>query len=128
MRTLLLILTCFIALSSIISGLMMISNPAGDLYNLPLSLLDGTPFTDYLVPGILLTLIVGIVNLHAVFYIVEQHPYRYNWAMAGGFIIIAWIIVQIILISMLQWLHFIYFFVGVLIILIAYQLKGKWAV
>ena len=121
-------MTCFIALSSMISGLMMMSNPEGDVYNLPLSLLNGTPFNDYLVPGLLLTLIVGNVNLHAVFLNVEQHPYRYNWAMAGGFIIIAWIIVQVLLINMVNWLHFIYFFVGIFIILISYHLKGKWGV
>lgn len=128
MRTLLFLMTCFIALSSIISGLMMMSNPNGEIFNLPLSLLNGTPFNDYLLPGILLTLIVGIVNLHAVFYNVQNHPYRYDWAMAGGFIITVWIMVQVILTGMIHWLHFIYFLVGVLIILIAYQLKGKWAV
>jgi len=37
-------------------------------------------------------------------------------------------LVQLLLIQAAHWLHFIYLGIGLLIILIAYQLKGKWAV
>ena len=128
MRSLLFILVSFIAVTSTLSGLLMISNPDGGVLNLPRSLLDGTPFNDFLIPGILLTGAVGFVNLLAVFYNLQRHPNRYNWAIAGGMMISGWIITQMILIQTIHWLHFIYLGVGMRIILIAYQLKGKWAV
>jgi hypothetical protein len=128
MKTLLFILVCFIAITATLSGLLMISNPDGGILNLPLSLLQGTPFRNYLVPGILLTVFVGGVNLTAVIYNIQRHPNRYGWAMAGGFIISGWIIVQMILIHAVHWLHFIYLGIGLLIMLMAYQIKGKWAV
>ena len=128
MRSLLFILVSFIAVTSTLSGLLMISNPDGGVLNLPLSLLDGTPFNDFLIPGILLTAVVGFVNLLAVFFNLQRHPNRYNWAIAGGMMISGWIITQMILIQTIHWLHFIYLGVGMLIILISYQLKGKWAV
>jgi hypothetical protein len=128
MRTILFILVSFIAVTATLSGLLMISNPGGQIMNLPLGLLKTTPFKDYLIPGILLTVLVGGVNLLAVFYNLQRSPNRYNWAMAGGILIVGWIVVQVILISSLHWLHFIYLIVGVAIVLIAYQLKGKWAV
>jgi hypothetical protein len=106
----------------------MIRNPNGGVLNLPRSLLDGTPFNYFLIPGILLTTIVGFVNLLAAFYNLQRHPNRYNWAIAGGMMISGWVITQMILIQTIHWLHFIYLGVGLLIILIAYQLKGKWAV
>ena len=81
-----------------------------------------------MVPGILLTIIVGGVNLFAIFYNIQRHDKRYSWAMAGGFLLIGWLIAQMILIRTLHWLHFIYLGIGLLIILIAFQLKGKWAV
>jgi len=128
MKTILFILVSFIAITAALSGLLMISNPDGGLLNLPLSLLGNTPFKDYRIPGILLTTFVGGVNLVAVFFHLQKNPGRYNWAMAGGFMISLWILVQLLLIQAAHWLHFIYLGIGLLIILIAYQLKGKWAV
>ena len=128
MKTFLFILLSFIAITSTLSGLLMISNSGGGILNLPLSLLDGTPFKDFLVPGILLTTIVGAVNLLAVFHNIKRHSDRYKWAIAGGIMISGWIVVQIILIHAAHWLHFLYLGIGILIILLAYQLKGKWAV
>jgi len=128
MKTILFILVSFIAITAALSGLVMISNPDGGLLNLPLSLLENTPFINYRIPGILLTTFVGGINLVAVFLNLQRHPGRYNWAMAGGFMISIWILVQLLLIQAAHWLHFIYLGIGLLIILIAYQLKGKWAV
>ena len=127
MKILLFILILFIAATSTLSGILMITDPNGGLLKLELALLSGTPFKNFLIPGILLS-IVGGVNLIALFYNIQKHPRRYNWAITGGFLISAWIIVQMILITVLYWLQFIYLGVGLLIILIAYQLKGKWAV
>ena len=128
MKTLLFILSCFIAVTALISGLLLISNPDGEILHLPLSLLQGTPFKNYLVPAIILTLIVGGINLAAVILNLRGNPGRFNWAMAGGFVVCGWIIIQMMLIHAAHWLHFIYLGIGLLIILIAYQLKGKWAV
>jgi hypothetical protein len=128
MKTILFILVSFIAFTATLSGLLMISKPDGSILNLPVSLLASTPFNDYLLPGIFLTTLVGMVNLLAVFYNLQRHPSRYNWAMAAGFMISIWILVQLLLIQAAHWLHFICLGIGVLIILIAYQLKGKWAV
>jgi hypothetical protein len=128
MKTLLFILVAFIAVTSTLSGLLMISKPDGSILNLPLTLLKGTSFKNFLLPGILLTVIVGGTNLLAVFYNMQRHPKCYNWALAGGIMISGWIIVQIMILNAAHWLHFVYLSVGLIIILIAYQLKGKWAV
>lgn len=128
MKTLLFILVSFVALTSVISGLIMMSDPEGVILNMSVSLLGGTPFRDFLIPGIILATVVGGVNLLAVAYNMNRHPSRYNWALAGGLMITGWIVVQMLLIQMANWLHFLYLIVGILIILTAYQLKGKWVV
>ncbi|MBK7123911.1 MAG: hypothetical protein IPH68_14640 [Chitinophagaceae bacterium] len=128
MKTLLFILVAFVALTSFISGLIMMSDPEGVILNMSVSLLEGTPFRDFLIPGIILATVVGGVNLLAVAYNLNRHRSRYNWALAGGLLITGWIVVQMLLIQMANWLHFLYLGIGVLIILTAYQLKGKWAV
>jgi hypothetical protein len=105
----------------------MISKPNGEILGLSLSLLEPTPFINYLIPGILLAILVGAVNLVAVFFNIQRNANRYNWAIAGGIMINGWIIAQMILIQTAHWLHFLYLGTGVFIILLAYQLKGKWA-
>jgi hypothetical protein len=128
MKTFLFILISFIAVTSTLSGLTMINDPNGRILGLSPDLLEGTPFKDYLVPGLLLTTVVGGINIIAVYTNLTRSTNRYNWSIAGGVIITGWIIAQMILIHSIHWLHFIYFSAGTFIALIAYQLKGKWAV
>ncbi|MDP4285198.1 MAG: hypothetical protein Q8891_12295 [Bacteroidota bacterium] len=125
-KLLLFFLTAFVALTSTLSGLVMIIDPKGETLNLSLALLKETPFKNFAIPGILLLGVVGGVNLIALFYNIKQHPNRYNWAMIGGLITIAWIIVQMMLIHTIHWLHFLYLDIALIIILISYQLKIKW--
>jgi hypothetical protein len=54
MKTILFILIAFVALTATFSGLLLISNPDGDILKLSLKLLEGTYFHDFLLPGILL--------------------------------------------------------------------------
>lgn len=128
MKSLLFFLVAFIAISASLSGLLLISEPDGSILNLPVSILEATPFKDFLIPGIILTGVVGGINLLAVFFNLQRHTNRYNWALAGGITITGWIIAQMILIQTAHWLHFVYLAAGILIMLVAWQLKGKWAV
>lgn len=128
MKTLLFILIALITVTTTISGLLMISAPNGSILGLSTELLANTPFNDFMMPGILLTLFVGSINLLAIFFHMERSKRRYNWSMAGGVTITIWIIVQMILIQAIHWIELLYLGFGILVILIAYQLKGKWAV
>jgi hypothetical protein len=128
MKTVLVMLISFVAITTIVSGLMLVNNPGGEVLNLPLSLLQQTPFTDFLIPGILLALVVGGINLVALIANIQQKPNRYSWAIAGGVVLIGWIVCQVILIQTVNWLHFVYLGIGCLMVLTAFQLKGKWVV
>lgn len=126
MKTLLLVLISFVALTGTVSGLIMMSDPGGVILNLPIGLLQDTPFKDFMIPGLLLFTIVGGVNLLAVFFNMQRNPNRYNWAMAAGISITGWIVVQLLLIGYGNLLHYLYLGIGILVFLLAYQLKGKW--
>lgn len=128
MKTVLFVLVSFIAVTANLSGLLLISQPDCSILKLPLSLLEGTPFKTYLIPGVLLVVFVGIVNLLAVFFNLRSHQSRYDWAMAGGVSVVVWFLSQLILIQTVHWLHVAYFGIGLIIFLLAYQLKGKWIV
>ena len=102
----------------------MISDPKGQAFNLPTRLLENSPFNDFIIPGILLT-IIGAINLFAVFFNMQRQFNRYNWSMAGGVLVSGWIVLQMILVQDFYWLHFVLLLAGILIMLISLQLKGK---
>ena len=124
MKTLLFILISVIGITATSSGLIMISDPKGQAFNLPTRLLENSPFNDFIIPGILLT-IIGAINLFAVFFNMQRQFNRYNWSMAGGVLVSGWIVIQMILVQDFYWLHFVLLLAGILIMLISLQLKGK---
>jgi len=122
MKSFLFLLVLAITITSLLSGLQMISNPEGGTFNLQVNLLGGTPFKNFMVPGLILTSFVGSVNLIAVLYTIQSHPCRFIWSIAGGILICIWSLVELILIFPF-WQHFISLTMGVLIIVLAYRLK-----
>ena len=128
MKTFLNLLLGFVAMSSTFSGLLLILQPDGSVLNLSTSLLAGTPFHDFSIPGLLLSVVVGGIHLVAIVQNMKHAASRYTWAMAAGIVLAGWIIIQMLLIHALNWLQFLYLFIGALTIFTSYQLKGKWAV
>jgi hypothetical protein len=125
MKSFLFLSISFVALTSTLSGIVMMSVPDGVILNLPLSLLKDTPFKTYFLPGLLLTVIVGGTNFMAVYYNLIVHPKRYNWAMAAGLVLCIWMLGQISLFNAIFWIDVIMILIGLMIFLIAYQLRGK---
>lgn len=122
MKSALFILIMFVALTSIVSGLLMISDPPGRLLNLSTDLLRNTEFKNFLIPGILLVT-VGCVNLFAGFCIAQQYHSRYKWSIVGGLFISGWILVQIFMIDAFHPLQIFYLLIGIAIIYLAVQLE-----
>ena len=128
MKLLLFLLTAFVALTAIVCGALLVSYPDGTVFNMSTALLKGTPFSNYFAPGLILCIVVGGTNLVAVLLNMQTHPLRYNWAIAGAVMLIGWVIIQMLLIAVLHWLQFVYLGIGLMMILLSWQLKGKWAV
>ncbi len=125
MKFFLLILVAFVSLTALLSGLLLMSIPDGSILNLSVSILKNTHFSNFQFPGFLMVLIVGLVNLLALFYIMQHHPLRYNYALAGGIALLMWILVQFVFVSELFWINSLFTTIAIAIILMSYQLKGK---
>lgn len=128
MRILLILLTLFTGITAMAGGLMLTLWPDGSAMQLPLGQLDSPLFSNYLVPGLILFLAVGVMNMAALVAILRKKQSRYNLCMVAGVMIIGFIIGEWLFVSELHWLQFLYFGIGLLTVLTAYQLKGKWAV
>jgi len=125
LKTILFILISFIAVSTLLIGIILMSVPDGSILQFPMTILKDSPFKDFRLPGFLLFILVGGVNIIAVYYNMISDARRYNWAIAGSVIVILWSLTQYFLLETSFVIDMFYLFLSISIILISMQLKGK---
>ncbi len=105
-------LTFFTGATAAFGGLELIVWQHGAAWLPDISLLAGTPFSSFLLPGLLLLGIVGVANLVATTLMVRRHL-REHWAVAAaGSLLVAYIATEMILTSTVHWLHLVYLAIG----------------
>src|SRR4051812_44019667 len=102
---LLIILIGFIGISACFSGPLLIIDPSGRRLQFPEGTLDNTPFANFLIPGIILTLVIGLYPLLVMLWLLfpniihlrVKSPLQPRWyaAMGVGIAITNFIIVQL---------------------------------
>jgi hypothetical protein len=76
--------------------------------NPPVAYLAGSPFSSYLIPGLLLAGLVGGIHIAALVLTVRRHRWSLLAAAVAGFAMLIWVFVQMIFIpfSFLQAMYF----------------------
>ena len=116
-RIIAVILLLFHAISALFGGWILMSDPSGETLDMPIRYLEHSPFETFLVPGIILFITNGIFSL--LFAVTALLKFmNYSWlVILQGFILIGWLIIQIIMIREFYGpLHVLYFSVGFLLI------------
>jgi len=112
----------FQGLSGLAGGISLILDPSGKSIQLPLSWLEGSPFSNYLIPGLILFVVLGLYPL-VVFYSLLK-KLRWSWfaAFTLGAALIIWIGVEIIIIGYQPQppLQLIYGLVGLVILFLVF--------
>jgi hypothetical protein len=115
----LILLLGFIGIGAVISGAMLFISPQGDLMKMPVDMLEGSPFSSYLIPGIILFLFIGVFSLLTVYGLLKQPGWKWpdwinparniHWAWsaswAAGVIMLLWIAVETILLGYVSFLQ-----------------------
>jgi hypothetical protein len=96
----LVVLLALQALGAIGGGVGLVQDPVNNI-GLPISLLDGTPFSDYLWPGLILLIVVGIFPLAVLYGVLRRRLWGWWLALAAGAGLIIWIVVEGILLGYL---------------------------
>ena len=130
---LLVLLQCLLGLGAFVSGGLLVAAPDGSLMQMPLSMLQYSPFSSFLIPGILLVIFLGIYPL-AVGYSLFQKPswrwpdainpfkhMHWSWtaSLSTGVILLIWITVQVVMLRSVTFLHVLYFIWGWALIILA---------
>lgn len=95
----LIFLILFQGLSGILGGIGLISDPTGELLQIPLSWLDGSPFSDYLIPGLFLLIVLGFLPLVISYGLWKQLRWSWFGSLLLGIVLIIWVVVEILIIG-----------------------------
>ena len=114
-RITLLAVEAFVAVTSLAGGLaLMLGAMIPDLSTVitpPAEYLEGSPFTSYLVPGLVLALVLGGVHAIAFGLLLRRRPSALFAAAAAGYAALIWIFVQMMVIPF-SFLQAVYFMAG----------------
>ena len=133
-RNIYLSMLAFLGLSAIGGGGALIISPSGKLIGgLPLSILERSPFNDFLVPGIILFVVLGILPGLLVFALIKKPGsvlaerlnffkdmhWAWSFSIYVAFALIIWIQVETIYIQGVGWLQTFYMFYAIPLIFVA---------
>jgi len=108
-----------LGLTALFGGGTPVSDPSGGRMEMPLEWLDGTPFADYFVPGLILFSVLGVGSFVVLYGVLRRRSWAW-WAAIGlGVALVGWIVAQMLLVRMFHALHVVYGGLRVLLVALA---------
>jgi len=115
-------------LGALYGGWNLMMYPDGSSLDMGLHWLSGTPFKDYLIPGIILCIVNGVCSICVLAYYLLNVSYTPLLIMIQGVLLTGWIVVQMILIQTINNLHLIFGSIGLTLFFLGWILKERPAV
>jgi hypothetical protein len=114
-------LMLFQGLSGLVGGIGLILDPSGETLQIPIQWLEGSPFSDYRIPGWILLMVLGFLPLIVLSGLWKQMRWSWFGALIVGIALMIWIGVEILVIGYHSQppLQFIYGLVGLVILILA---------
>lgn len=109
---LLLILHGLVGIGGMAGGLAAITNPQAPL-GMSVDTLKYSPFSSYLIPGILLFGVIGLGNILCAASMLIKSKYQGYISSVFSWALVIWIIVQCIMLHVIVHLHVIFFTIGI---------------
>lgn len=129
---LLIFLIAFLSIGGFYGGIALTFDPSGNFMQMSLSFLEGTPFHNYLIPGLILLLFMGIFPMFLLyplitkpqwkwanlFNIYKEKHWSWTYSLYTGIILVLWMDFQLMIIGYGQIIQTIYSFYGILLVII----------
>jgi hypothetical protein len=126
---LLYVLQAFLGLGAVAGGLVLLADPSGEMLGMSASVLERSPFDNFVIPGILLLLVFGLMPLFVLYGLIKQPQWSWGYALTPfralhaswsfslyiGFGQIIWIMVQTYMMDAVSVVHVFYMSLGMLI-------------
>ena len=88
-------LQLFIGLGAVGGGLGLVLEPSGANLGMPLEMLNHSPFSNFLIPGIVLLIVNGLGSIAGSVLSFRLFQYAAEIAFALGTFLVAWILIQV---------------------------------
>jgi hypothetical protein len=109
----LIVLHTFVGVGAFVAGFMTILNPQEPL-GISVELLKNSPFTNYLIPGIILFSVIGIGNLFSATCVGLKFRYQGYTSSVFSWALVIWIIVQCIMMDLINFMQALFFIIGLI--------------
>ncbi|MEO8512522.1 MAG: hypothetical protein ABI543_03075 [Ignavibacteria bacterium] len=128
-RIIVIVLLYINGITAIGGGLILIIEPKGSILQLSVNLLNGSPFQNYLIPGIILFFFNGMLSLLTLFYTVKKKTFYPYMIIMQGMVLFTWLSTQIILLKyFFASLHITYFSISLILITFGIILLKKYSI
>lgn len=106
-------LHAFVGIGAMAGGLAAILNPQEPL-GAPSELLKNSPFSNFLIPGVILFTVIGLGNVISALTMLLKLKIQGYISSVFSWALVIWIIVQCIMINTIGVLHVIFFLIGLI--------------
>jgi len=135
----LVILVAIESFGALYGGINLVNDPSGESINLPLKLLEGSIFNNFIIPGIILFLALGFFPFMLIFPLLFKPKWplmnvlniypSYHWAWTytiyTAIMLISWINIQMMILTTSSVLQGVFGLMGVLILIVALSPRVK---
>ena len=114
-------LQAFIGVTAIAGGFRLVSNPNGTS-DIPIEWLNSAPFTNYLIPGLVLLIVIGFGNVLGGIFSFLNKKYAGGMAAALGIFLILFMTIEIWFVGLRTFLQPLYFILGAIVLVLGLKL------
>jgi hypothetical protein len=112
------------AINATVAGVLFIIDPSGHGMGMSVLYIKDSPFTSYLIPGIVLLIVNGLLNFIAAYFVVKKKVFAPFWVITQGILLSVWIVIQVIMVKDISVLHIIMFTIGIVLTISGFLLLG----
>jgi hypothetical protein len=116
-RVIAVVALAFLSITAILGANFLMQNPMGRPMDVPVSLLQHSPFHSFFVPGIILLVSNGLLPLAITVATASRKDGYGRWIAFQGCVLFGWITIEVLMLRTVVWLHYVYW--GLALILIA---------
>ncbi|NUN99003.1 MAG: hypothetical protein HUU01_00150 [Saprospiraceae bacterium] len=117
------VLLLFNGIGALYGGWSLMTYPDGSNLQLPLAWLEHTPFSDFLIPGIVLFIANGLCSIFVFSALLFSYNKTALLVMAQGIILMGWIVVQVLLVQKYHPLQLLLGIVGFLLFVTGWAMR-----